>query len=106
MKKASPEGKLDAATEAANTAADAADRAAESYENLKNTLDGLDDKYEALDDVTRGTKEWNDAILGINESVLDLINKYPELAKFVKNKEGVLTIDIDSEEVQQVLARE
>jgi hypothetical protein len=38
--------------------------------------------------------------------VLDLIDEYPELAKFVENKEGVLSIDVDSQEVQDVLAKE
>jgi hypothetical protein len=31
--------------------------------------------------------------------VLDLIDEYPELAKFVENKEGVLTIDLDDSNV-------
>jgi hypothetical protein len=59
----------------------------------------LEDKYDALEELTRGTKEWNAAVREINSSVLDLINNYPELASFVENKEGVLTIDINSEGV-------
>lgn len=101
--KASPEAKLKAAQEAANQAAEAADRAAESYDKLKESLDGLSDKYDALDNLTRGTKEWNEAVQDINNSVLDLIEEYPELAKFVENKEGVLSIDVESEEVQKAL---
>jgi hypothetical protein len=66
-------------------------------------LDELDGKYDALEDLTRGTEEWNKAVKDINSSVLDLIEQYPELAKFVENKEGVLTIDVDSAEVQNVL---
>jgi hypothetical protein len=34
---------------------------------------------------------------------LDLIDKYPELAGFVENEGGVLTLDVDSDEVQNVL---
>jgi hypothetical protein len=30
---------------------------------------------------------------------MDLIDKYPELATLVKNKGGVLTLDLDSEAV-------
>jgi hypothetical protein len=59
----------------------------------------LEDKYDALEELTRGTKEWNAAVREINSSVLDLINNYPELASFVENKEGVLTIDINSKGV-------
>jgi hypothetical protein len=63
----------------------------------------LDGKYDALNELTKGTKEWNNAVKDINKSVLDLIKEYPELAKFVENKEGVLTIDMESEGVQGVL---
>ena len=103
LKKISPEGKLEAAKEAANEAAKAADRAKESYEGLKNALDSLDGKYEGLEKLTQGTKEWNEAVSDINGSVLDLIEEYPELAKFVENKEGVLTIDMDDSSVQAIL---
>jgi hypothetical protein len=34
---------------------------------------------------------------------LDLIQQYPELAKFVDNEGGVLTIDMEDEGVQKVL---
>jgi hypothetical protein len=34
---------------------------------------------------------------------LDLIDKYPELAGLVENKGGVLTLDVDSEAVQNVM---
>ena len=100
---ASPEGQLKAAEEAAEDAAEAADRAAEAYTNLKDSLTELDDKYKALEDLTRGTREWNDAVQEINNSVLDLIDEYPELAAFVENKDGVLHLDTDSKEVQDVL---
>jgi hypothetical protein len=60
--KNSPEGKLKAAKEAAETAADAADMAAESYEKLSQSLDDLSGKYDALEDLTKGTKEWNKAV--------------------------------------------
>lgn len=100
---ASPEKKLEKAQEAAESAAKAADEAAESYDNLVKAMDGLDDKYKSLEDLIEGTKEWNEAVREINSSVLDLIDEYPELAKFVKNKKGVLTIDVNSAEVQNAI---
>ena len=103
VKNSSPEAKLERAQEAAENAAAAADEAAESYNKLASSLDSLDGKYKALEDLTRGTKEWNEAVQDINSSVLDLIDEYPELAKFVEKKEGVLTIDVNSDGVQQVL---
>ena len=99
----SPETKLKQAEEAAQRAAEAADDAANSFNKLNQAFEKLENKYDALEALTRGTKEWNSAVQEINSSVLDLIEEYPELAKFVENKEGVLTINLDSEEVQQVL---
>ena len=64
-----------------------------------DSLEGLDNKYEALDELTRGTKEWNNAVINLNNDVLDLIDRYPELASLVKNEGGVLTLDINSDEV-------
>ena len=103
LKKNSPAEKLKEAEKAANDAAETANRAAEAYENLNSALEDLGDKYDALDELTRGTEEWNEAVKDINDSVMDLIDEYPELAKFVENKRGVLTIDVESEGVQQVL---
>jgi hypothetical protein len=36
---------------------------------------------------------------------MDLVKKYPELAKFVDNKDGVLSIDLESDGVQDVLQK-
>jgi hypothetical protein len=68
-----------------------------------DALDGLDDKYKALDELTRGTREWNEAVIALNNEVLSLVDKYPELASLVKNEGGVLTLDINSDEVQEVI---
>ena len=100
---ASPEKKLEKANESAQAASEAADEAAESYNNLVDALDKLDGKYKALEDLTRGTKEWNEAVRDINSSVLELISEYPELAKLVERKEGVLYIDVNDEAVQGVM---
>lgn len=49
--------------------------------------------------MTKGTEEWSKAVQDVNSSVLDLIDKYPELAGLVENEGGVLTLDVDSAEV-------
>lgn len=103
MKANSPEGQLKAAEAATEAAAEAAEEAAEAYNNLVESLDSLDDKYQALNELTRGTKEWSEAMREINNQVLELVEQYPELAKLVKNKDGVLTLDIDSEEAQEII---
>jgi hypothetical protein len=99
----SPEGKLKSAEEAAEAAGEAADRAAEAFKNLSDSLEQLDDKYDNLENLTRGTKEWRDAVKEVNDQVLSLVEEYPELAALVQNKNGVLTLDLESQEVQEVL---
>lgn len=101
----SPEGKLKAAREEAEQAAEAANKLTESYNNLANSIDGLDDKYKSLDNLTRGTKEWNSAVQDINNSVLELIEEYPELAEFMESKNGVLTLGLDDEQLQNVIIK-
>lgn len=105
MVKNSPENQLKSAEEAADAAAEAANRAAEAYNNLTDSMDGLADKYAALEDITRGTQEWRDAVKEVNDEVLDLIEKYPELAPLVESEGGVLKLDLESEEVQNVLEK-
>lgn len=104
IKANSPEGKLESAKEAAEVAAEAADRAAEAYNNLADSFDNLADKYDALDELVEGTREWRDAVREINSEVLNLVEQYPELASLVtRGENGVLTIDINSDEAQAVL---
>ena len=103
LKNASPEAKLKKAEEAADKASEAAQRAAESYENLKNSLNDLGEGYKQLDNLRKGTDEWKESVRTLNSQVLDLINQYPELAGLVENEGGVLKLDVDSQEVQDVL---
>lgn len=103
VKNSTPEAKLKAAQEAAQAAAEAANEAAEAYENLGESLESLGDKYKNLDNLVEGTREWRDAIFEINQQVLELIKNYPALATLVTNKNGVLTIDINSSAVQNVM---
>ena len=104
IKANSPEGKLESAKEAAEVAAEAADRAAEAYNNLADSFDNLADKYDALDELVEGTREWRDAVREINSEVLNLVEQYPELASLVtRGENGVLTIDVNSDEAQAVL---
>lgn len=99
----SPEKKLEKAAKSAEAAADAAEKTRESFEELGNALDELGEKQKSLEELTRGTDEWNKAVQETNASILDLINKYPELAGLVEGEGGVLTLDVNSEEVQKVL---
>ena len=104
MKKNSPEGQLKKAEEYAQKAAEAADQAKEAYEGLSSALDSLDDKYKNLETLTKGAEEYRQAVEELNNDVMDMIAQYPELASFMKpDSDGVMRIDINSDEVQKVL---
>lgn len=103
MKKASPANKLKEAEEAAEGAKKAAEEAKNAYDNLAKSFENLADEQTSLDDLTEGTQEWRDAVKQLNSEIMELVETYPELAKFVTAENGVLTIDLDSDEVQDVL---
>lgn len=103
LKDRSPEARLEAAKEATQQAADAAQNAANAYENLNTTLSDLSDKYTAFEELSTGTEEWRNALDEINDTVLNLINEYPELAKYVQLQNGLLTLDTNSDNVQSII---
>lgn len=59
---------------------------------LKASLNKYSETKKAIDELTIGTQEWKDAIRDANMEVSDLITKYSELAKYVSNTNGQLTI--------------
>lgn len=103
LKTLTPEGQFEAASEAADNAAAAVNELTSSYENLQTSLDELSEQQKTLESLTEGTQEWKQAVIETNNQVLDLIDKYPELAKFVESNNGVLSIDMDDEGFQQIL---
>ena len=103
IKSQTPEEKFKQLQNATEQAGEAAKETSNKYNELKENLDSLDEKYENINNLTVGTQAWRDAIQETNQQVLDLVNTYKELAKYVKVENGVLTLDIDSAEVQNVI---
>lgn len=103
IKSQTPEEKFKQLQNATEQAGEAAKEASNKYNELKENLDSLDEKYENINNLTVGTQAWRDAVQETNQQVLDLVNTYKELAKYVKVENGVLTLDIDSAEVQNVI---
>lgn len=96
-KKNSPEGQLETAKKTLEEVTQAANDTAEAYNNLSDSLSGLNDKYEKINELTAGTREWKDAVYEVNQQVLDLINKYPELAKaYSLDENGVFRLTNES----------
>lgn len=95
------EDRAKAATQAAHDAKETASELADEYVELQNSLNGLKNARTTLDGLKEGTQEWKEAVLELNEQVLALVDKYPELAEFLNNKNGIL--EIDQEGVDQLL---
>lgn len=65
----------------------------EKVETLNSSLDKISDMRSSLDDMKEGTDEWKEAVRKLNSEILTLIQTYPEIAKFVNNENGVLSLD-------------
>lgn len=55
-----------------------------SYNEANSAFQDVVDQTEALDDIVAGTNEWYEAQEKLNQSIDDLVEKYPELEKYVQ----------------------
>ena len=84
--------KTKALNEQYNTLKDNYESVKSVTQELTSSLDALDEQQTKLAGLTKGTQEWKDAVKDVNSEVLELIRKYPQLAKYVDNKDGILNI--------------
>lgn len=59
---------------------------------LTANLKELSDAQSSLQGLTKGTQEWRDAVQDVNSQILELIDKYPELAEYVTTANGVMSV--------------
>lgn len=94
VKNNSPEAKMKKLAEATDEAKKAAEGAKEAYSEVMSEIESYKDAQKALEDLTYGTKEWEEQLYKVNSQVLELLDKYPDLAKWLsRGTEGQLTID-------------
>lgn len=90
---------LKEAQKATEATTQAAEDAQVAYENVMSAFNSYHIAQDALGELTTGTLEWKEALIEVNQQVLDLISKYPELAQYVTAGEnGELTISQEGEE--------
>ena len=77
------------AEEAAENLAEAYNQCKEEYEKLKESISDHQSALEAIESLTKGTREWKDAIREANEKARELIESY----HLIKDKD--YTIDSD-----------
>lgn len=104
--KASPEGQLKQAKKDLEETQEAVEALTEKYNELKDTIDSIDESQKSLKRLTKGTLEWKEAVLKLNNQIRELAIKYPELKDFIVSDGGVLSLDINSPEVQDILQQE
>ncbi len=101
MEDNSAAAKMEAAAEATERAEAAANATSEAYDNLMSSFDEYDNAQEALQELTKNTQEWKQALLEANQQVLEMLETYPELAKYTERGEyGQLTITEEGRQKQ------
>lgn len=89
---------LEEAAKTATAATEEFNRVKTAFEELKQSLANYNDAQKAIEEMTAGTQEWKDAIADANNQVLDLIDKYPELAQYVSSVDGQLVLSQEGQE--------
>lgn len=97
--------KMERLSEETNRAKEAAEAASNAYSELKDSLSGIDEANKTLDNLVYGTQAWTEALLKVNEQVLDLITLYPQLMQYVTQGEyGQL--EIRAEGIEELLGQQ
>ena len=86
------------AAENAKYAKEQYDKVKESFDNLTSSLKNYHEAEDALSKLVKGTEQWYDKVDQLNNKVLELLQNYPELAKYINMDEnGVLSISKQGE---------
>ena len=110
-KASTPEGKLAAAKEAAAAAGEAFERAKTAAEELKTTIEEYDTAIDKLKGLTKGTLEYEEAVMTANEAAMKLIQSSDALTgKYYIDQEGIIRFNSDAldeaqKEQQKVVKR-
>lgn len=93
------------ATAAMEAATQSTKEASAAYEELKGKVENLKSSYseyssilKTLGNLKSGTAEWTEAVVELNNQVLELLKTYPQLAEYINNSNGILTIDAEGYE--------
>lgn len=74
-------------------------RAKQEAEDLKSSFDDYNSIADKLANCKKGTEEWTEALIENNEKVVELMEKYPKLAKYVSmGSDGQLIISAEGQQ--------
>lgn len=93
VKNNSLDARMEKAAEATEKAREQAEAAKKAYDDLLSDRSEYDEMQDKLKNLTKGTKEWKEALRESNAQVLELITTYPELVKHMtRGEDGQLVI--------------
>ena len=86
--------KMEKLQESMSKLTEEAEEAKSELNEISNSRKNLENLEDTLNDLTKGTNEWKQSLIAVNQEVLRLIDQYPELGKYVTTgQNGQLSID-------------
>ena len=86
--------KMEKLQESMSKLAEEAEQAKSELNEITSSRKNLENMEDTLNDLTKGTDEWKQSLIAVNQEVLRLIDQYPELGKYVTTgQNGQLSID-------------
>ena len=88
MQESTPEAKLKKLEENAKASSEAFDKLNNSIDETNSALEKLQSYKDTIGDLVPGTIEWYKAISDVNAEITELLEKYPELSKYITTDEN------------------
>lgn len=89
VKNATPEAKLEKATEEANKAKTAFEETSKAVDELKATLKSIAESYKQIEKMTKGTDEWKEKIAETNQELSTLLEQYENIDLYGTGQKGI-----------------
>lgn len=88
-------------------AEEAANNANSAFEELNNSLSRIKENEDVFDGLTVGSAKWEEQLIKNNQEILDLVNNYSELQKYVsQDKSGRLRLSSEGQARAEEIGRE
>lgn len=88
MQESTPEAKLKKLEENAEASSEAFDKLNNNIDETNSALEKLQSYKDTIGDLVPGTIEWYKAISDVNAEITKLLEKYPELSKYISADEN------------------
>lgn len=88
MQESTPEAKLKKLEENAKASSEAFDKLNNNIDETNSALEKLQSYKDTIGDLVPGTIEWYKSISDVNAEITKLLEKYPELSKYVSTDEN------------------